>query len=289
MSQKSGMPKHDSRRGPLLRAVSAFVISIAAAGAFLVFYWSDRGTAWLGGSLALAFAGVGAGMVFWAHGMMPDEEISEDRGDLPSSEEEIESFRESLAVGENKIARRRLLGWLLGIAAGLLVLGPVSLIRSLGKSPLPVLFQTVWQNGMMLVTPDGKPVSAADMPVGAVMTVFPAGQVNATASQTLLLRVDQAALKLPPERSGWAPGGFLAFSKICTHAGCPVAQFEKSINVLLCPCHQSAFDVLRGAVVVGGPAGRPLPQLPLKIGRDGILRAGGDFSGTPGPEFWNKA
>ena len=272
----------------MIKAVSSLVVSIAAAAAYLVFYWNDMGTAALGVALALALTGAGAGLVFWAHDLMPDEEISEDRGSLASTEEEIETFLESFTTGEKKIARRKVLGWMIGSAAGLLGLGSISLIRSLGRSPLPVLFQTVWRPGTRLVTPDGNPVPAT-IEQGTMMTVFPEGNVNATASQTILIRVDESKLRLPPGRSSWAPGGFLAFSKICTHAGCPVAQYEKTVNILLCPCHQSAFDVLRGAAVVGGPAGRPLPQLPLYVDSDGFLRARGDFSQHPGPEFWNRS
>ena len=293
MSREPGGAGNPARaqgsRAALMRAAGSLVVAIVAGAVFLYGYWSGRGTAFLGICLALSLGGVGIGLVFWAHGLMPDEEISEDRGTLSSTEAEIETFRESLLVGEHKIGRRHLLGWMLGAAISLLALGSVSFIRSLGRSPLPVLFQTVWRNGTRVVTADGKPVGADTVTEGTVLTVYPEGDVNPTAAQTLLLRVDPAKLRLPAGRSGWTPGGLIAFSKICTHAGCPVAQYEKSDQVLLCPCHQSAFDVLRGAAVLGGPAGRALPQLPLVIDSEGFVRAGGDFSQAPGPEFWSKS
>jgi ubiquinol-cytochrome c reductase iron-sulfur subunit len=78
----------------------------------------------------------------------------------------------------------------------------------------------------------------------------------------------------------------LAFSRICTHAGCPVGLYQSETHLLLCPCHQSTFNVLQSAVPTGGPATRSLPQLPLYVDSDGTLRASGGFSEPPGPGFW---
>jgi ubiquinol-cytochrome c reductase iron-sulfur subunit len=105
-------------------------------------------------------------------------------------------------------------------------------------------------------------------------------------SQALLIRVDPALLRLPAGRSGWAPRGYIAFSKFCTHAGCPVGLYRASTHKLLCPCHQSTFDVLEGARPVFGPTTRALPQLPLDVDAEGYLRAKGDFSAPVGPGFW---
>ena len=90
-----------------------------------------------------------------------------------------------------------------------------------------------------------------------------------------------------PGRESWSPENFVAYSRVCTHAGCPVAEYIDVDQMLVCPCHQSAFDVLHGAQVVGGPAARPLPQLPLAIDEDGFLYAQSDFTETVGPGFWN--
>ncbi len=286
MSRDSGDRGTSRRLSALVAAALAFLAGLAGAAAFFYFYWTDGGTAGMGVSLALAMAGMGAGLVVWSHGLMPDEEVSSKREPLPSSDEEKEQFRESFVSGEHRIGRRRLLGLLAGGVMGLLALDSVSLLRSMGKSPLPVLYQTAWTKGARLVTFDGRPVTAAVQP-GDILTVFPEGETDSITSQTLLLRVDEAKLRLPPGRESWTPMGFIAFSKICTHAGCPVAQYEKNVNILLCPCHQSSFDILRGAVPVGGPAGRPLPQLPLYVDQQGFLRARGDFSSHPGPGFWS--
>jgi ubiquinol-cytochrome c reductase iron-sulfur subunit len=122
--------------------------------------------------------------------------------------------------------------------------------------------------------------------VGSVITVFPQGREGSADSQAVLIRVEDGALQLPPDRLAGAPGGLVAYSKVCTHAGCPVGLYETQTHRLLCPCHQSTFDVLRGAQPVFGPAARPLPQLPIEIGPDGLLRATGDFTEPVGPGFW---
>jgi ubiquinol-cytochrome c reductase iron-sulfur subunit len=120
-----------------------------------------------------------------------------------------------------------------------------------------------------------------------VLTVFPNGDSSDPNSATLLIRVAPELLQLPEDRVGWAPDGFIAYSKICTHAGCPVGLYRASQHTLICPCHQSEFDVLRGAVPINGPAARPLPQLRIERQADGTLVALGDFSDPVGPSFWN--
>jgi ubiquinol-cytochrome c reductase iron-sulfur subunit len=133
---------------------------------------------------------------------------------------------------------------------------------------------------------DGNPVSLTSLQPGGMLTVFPEDQVGAERAQTVLIRVKEQLLQLPQERAGWAPRGYVAYSRVCTHAGCPVGEFQTEQSILLCPCHQSTFDVLRGAVPTSGPAARPLPQLPLYADADGTLRAGGGFTAPPGPGFW---
>ncbi len=110
----------------------------------------------------------------------------------------------------------------------------------------------------------------------------------------VLVRVDPATLRLPSGRAGWAPQGILAYSKICTHAACAISLYRSPLSpstqargpALVCPCHYSTFDVLDGGSVEFGPAGRPLPQLPLTIDTRGELRANGPLSGSVGPSWW---
>jgi ubiquinol-cytochrome c reductase iron-sulfur subunit len=132
--------------------------------------------------------------------------------------------------------------------------------------------------------------------LGSFITAFPQGaDMRELGSPVVVVRVDPAALRLPAGRADWAPEGLVAYSKICTHAGCAVSLYRSPLDqqtarqgpALVCPCHYSTFDVLQGASVEFGPAGRPLPQLPLSIRADGVLIAGGGFSGPIGPSWWS--
>ncbi|MDQ3792874.1 MAG: Rieske (2Fe-2S) protein, partial [Actinomycetota bacterium] len=160
-------------------------------------------------------------------------------------------------------------------------------ILSLGPAPGRSLYETGWRRGARVVTADGEPARAQDLPVGTIQTVFPEGAVGRADSQTLLIHVEPDLLQLPAPGSNFAPDGFVAFSKICTHAGCPVGLYRASQHALICPCHQSTFDVLRGAVPTFGPAARPLPQLPIQLQPDGTFVALGDYPEPVGPSFWN--
>jgi ubiquinol-cytochrome c reductase iron-sulfur subunit len=149
------------------------------------------------------------------------------------------------------------------------------------------LERTPWKAGTRVVNDRGELVHANDVALGSLVTVFPEGALNAADGQAVLVRVEPDQLKLPASRSAGAPDGLIVFSKVCTHAGCPVGLYEAQRHELLCPCHQSAFDVLRGAKPTSGPAARALPQLPIAIAPDGTLVAQGDFSGPVGPGYWN--
>lgn len=135
------------------------------------------------------------------------------------------------------------------------------------------------------MTADGTPVSIDTLQPGSTLLVFPEDSIADEKAQTVLVRVNEQFLRMPRERADWAPMGYLAYSRICTHAGCPVGLYQKETHLLLCPCHQSSFDVLKGAEPTGGPAARALPQVPLYVDADGTLRARGGFSTPPGPGF----
>jgi ubiquinol-cytochrome c reductase iron-sulfur subunit len=138
-----------------------------------------------------------------------------------------------------------------------------------------------------LVDVDGLPVGIDSLQTGTILTVFPAGSVGSADSQTVLIRVDPALLRLPAGAADWAPQGCIAYSKVCTHAGCPVGLYREVSHELICPCHQSTFDVLRGATPTSGPAARPLPQLPIQLESDGTFTALSDFQAPVGPSFWD--
>jgi ubiquinol-cytochrome c reductase iron-sulfur subunit len=157
-----------------------------------------------------------------------------------------------------------------------------------------VLDRGPWRRGVALVDEQDEPVAADAIEVGAFLTAFPRGaDKRELGSPVVVVRIDPEMLDLPPARRAWAPEGLLAFSKICTHAGCAVSLFRyptyeptSSPPALACPCHYSTFDVRRGAEVVLGPAGRPLPQLPLALDGERRLVAAGPLSGSVGPAWW---
>ena len=260
--------------------------SVAAVGAVVAF-WLNASAQVFGGLIALSLVAGGAGLVAWAHGAMPDNPAVGEREPLASSVEERAAFVESFVAGEQSVGRRRLLAGSLLVLVGALSAVALSMLRSLGPDPLASLRQTAWRPGSRLVQSDGTPIKPGDIRVGSVLTVFPEGHVGAAESQTLLIKVQPELLDLPPDQQGWAWQGLVAYSKICTHAGCPVGLYEQQQHLLLCPCHQSTFDVLRGAQPTSGPADRALPQLPLSVNTDGYLVAQSDYQTAVGPGFWN--
>jgi ubiquinol-cytochrome c reductase iron-sulfur subunit len=272
------------------RAVgTAFALSILASLTVTLVYARGGQPQLEGALLGVSFAALGTGIILWAKDLLVPEEISEEREPEPSAPGVRAAAETALAIGERQFTRRRALSRLLLGALGALGLAALFPIRSLGPGPGRSLFHTQWSAGARLVDAEGRPVRVRDLEVGSVVTVFPEGFVGSPVSQALLIRVEPGSLQLPPERLAWAPDGLVAYSKICTHAGCPVGLYHASTHELLCPCHQSTFDVLRGAAPVFGPASRPLPQLPLQAGADGVLQARGDFQEPVGPGFWERS
>lgn len=285
MESESQMERRE--RWGTLFVLCAFVVAVLGGVGFVIAYWmGDTSTAMLGGTMALFFGGMGVTLVLWAGWLMSHKEAVEPRHVLQSPPSELESAAEAFCGGAREVRRRRLLKWMGLTGVGVLASLMVSLIRSLGISPDPSLYSRIWKGGQRLVTVDGKPVSLSSLVAGSTMTVFPEDQVGSERAQTVLIRVQEQLLQLPGERANWAPSGYVAYSRVCTHAGCPVGEFEAEQSLLLCPCHQSTFDVLRAAAPTGGPAARALPQLPLYADADGTLRAGGGFTSPPGPGFW---
>jgi ubiquinol-cytochrome c reductase iron-sulfur subunit len=273
-------------RGPERSVALALAVS-ALAGLGLAVVYVLGGNAQLEGALlAVSLGGLGIGMILWGKRLLPPEQVTEER-DVPSPREERRAADAALTQGEEEIGRRTFLTRLLLAALGALGLAALFPIRSLGPSPGRSLFRTRWRPGARLVSEEGAPVTAETLQVGSVITVYPEGFVGSADSQTLLIRVEEGLLELPADRLAGAPGGLVAYSKVCTHAGCPVGLYRAETRSLLCPCHQSTFDVLRGAEPVFGPAARPLPQLPIEIDAGGQLRALGDYTAPVGPGFWD--
>jgi ubiquinol-cytochrome c reductase iron-sulfur subunit len=269
---------------------ACFVISILAFIALAWTYWVGGQVQFEGFFLMLGIGGIGVGLVSWGKYLMPRGPFEEERDRLVATEEEREAFRATFGRGAIAIERRGFLVKLAGAAVGLFGLLTLFPLRSLGPKPGNILFTTNWKKGSKLVMADGHPVHVDDLEVGGVTTVFPEGyntQDRYTAvDQTLLIRASSEPIGLHPD---WAPHGYLAFSKVCTHAGCPVSLYEEEAQRLLCPCHQSVFEILQGAQPVFGPAPRPLPALPLYVDSDGILRAQRGYNEPIGPGFWERA
>lgn len=277
---------HRERWGTLF-VLCAFIVAVLGGVGFLITYWSGSpSNGMLGGSLALFFGGTGVTLVLWARWLMSHKEAVEPRHVLQSRPSEREGAAEAFCGGARDVRRRRLLKWMGLGGAGFLASMVASLMRSLGVSPDVSLYSTVWKEGQRLLTLDGKPVSLSSLELGSTVTVFPEDKVGSERAQTVLIRVKEQLLQMPEDRASWTPGGYVAYSRVCTHAGCPVGEFEAEQSLLLCPCHQSTFDVLRAAIPTSGPAARALPQLPIYADADGTLRAGGGFTAPPGPGFW---
>jgi ubiquinol-cytochrome c reductase iron-sulfur subunit len=268
-------------------AFAAFVVSALCLLALAVVYALGGDPQAEGALLGVGLLALGGGLVLWAHWLMPSGPFEQERHDLASPEPELEAFEETLEHPEGVSRRKLLVGGLLG-ALGALGVALVFPIRSLGPGPGTTLLRTPWRRGRRAITIDGRPVLAREVPLDGLVTVFPAGHPDSADGQVVLMRVRPDRLHLPPGREDWAPDGLIAYSKVCTHAGCPVGLFEPSSGQLLCPCHQSAFDVLDGAQPIFGPAARALPQLPIAIDEQGYVVAQSDFHEPVGPSFWNR-
>jgi ubiquinol-cytochrome c reductase iron-sulfur subunit len=267
---------------------AAFLVTIISALALFVVYVRGGNTQAEGALLAIALGGVGVGLLVWAKRLMPHirDETQPRAKAVPATEADLEATVETMESGVEEIRRRRFLSRMLLGAAGALGLAALIPIRSLGRSPGDSLLHTKWTPGAKLVTIDGTPVTASTLEIGSFTTVFPEGHEGSADSQAVLIRVEPGQLQLAEAAMAGAPDGLVAYSKICTHAGCPLGLYLAATHELRCPCHQSTFDVLDGAKPVYGPAPRPLPQLPIEIAEDGVLIATGDFPAPVGPSFW---
>lgn len=273
---------NDARRDQLLVA-AAFCVAILAAAAFVVEYVRRAQTQWEGVFLATAFASFGAGLVWWAHRLLNLPDSVDHRHRLPSKPAERHEVVEAVEA-DGMLERRPALRRMMLAAGAALAAAAIVPFRSLGPRPRR---STPWREGVRLVDERGQAVNVADVPVDSLVTVFPEGHLELADAPTLLMRVDPRFIAAATGREKWSPEGLLAFSKICTHAGCPVGLYQAQSMTLLCPCHQSVFDVTRGATPTSGPAGAPLPQLPLRITDDGQIVAAGEFSAPVGPPSWS--
>jgi len=230
---------------------------------------------WLAAIAFLALATAAGGL---ARALDAPADLHEERYPLGPSQ--------PAALPPGALTRRGLFGNMWAYAAG--AFGVLALVPFVALARRRAPRGTAWSPGARVVNADGTALKADDIDVGGVTTVFPEGNVGAPESATLLIRLEEGLLRPQPGRAGWAPAGNVAYSKICTHAGCPVALYRHASYQLYCPCHQSVFDVLDAARPLSGPATRALPQLALDVDAAGYLIARGDFSEPVGPDEWDR-
>src|SRR5215467_5273043 len=268
------------------RLVAAlFILSVLASIGFVAAYVG----------LEVAFGALAVGAVIWIRYLMPDVELTEERKPLASSRQQRAEFEETFTEGAEAsgFAKRPLLRRTLIAASVALAVPPIVVLRDLGPLPGTSLRHTVWRRGMrLLVYGPNTPLRPADFAIpGQMITVVPDGyQDNLDAlakATTIILKFAPGQLQSPTNLN-WTVDGIVAYSKICTHVGCPVALYEQTTHHILCPCHQSTFDATRGAQVIFGPAARPLPQLPLGTDAQGYLIAASDYREPVGPSFWER-
>jgi quinol---cytochrome c reductase iron-sulfur subunit len=259
--------------------VGTAVLAAICALAFGITLVLDGPLALYGGALALGLLFLGFAIRRYFVDRFPDVEavepraVSEDREVAPGPIAEI-----------TPLGRRPFLSRVLVVVGGIFGLNLLALVGSLGPAPGRRLRTTAWDPGDRLMTTDGQFIRPEDIAPGGVSTVWPTGAIGNEFASAVLLRLSSDPL--PPTRGEWVIDGTLvAYSKVCTHAGCPVGLYRERDNVLFCPCHQSTFDAQRGAIPTFGPTARPLPQLPLGVDEDGYLIATGDFQEQVGPAF----
>ena len=259
----------------------------------------------LGLLMGVMLFSMGAGAVYWARTLMTDVEIPQERHQLESDPvtkaEAIAEFQRGAAesgFADRPLIRRTLLG-----AMAVLPLPALWILRDLGPLPGTSLRQTAWTAGELIINDNtvsldgttGQGVKPADILIGSLVSARPAAALTSgddfnnlmIKSAILLVRMDPADIHSQQERD-WGVDGIVAFSKICTHVGCPVQLYEQQTHHMLCPCHQSTFDLSNDGKVIFGPAARSLPQLPITVNSDGYLVAVSDFDAPVGPSFWER-
>jgi ubiquinol-cytochrome c reductase iron-sulfur subunit len=265
----------------------------------------------LGATLGLCFMLLGIGIIHWARKLMSDHEIVENRHPVASSAEDRAEAVNALRQGveESTIMRRPLVRNSLLGAMGTLALPLIIPLRDLapGDALSPsVLEHTVWRKGVRVVRDvSGEPISAADLQMGELVNAEPdlffhpdaygAQELSYDELQAAKAKAAVVVVKMDPDeikpwkgRENWSYGGIMVYSKICTHVGCPISLYEQQTHHMLCPCHQSTFDLADNGRVIFGPAGRSLPQLPITVDAQGYVIAQSDFTEPVGPSYWGR-
>lgn len=269
----------------------------------------------LGFTFGVAVFLIGAGAIQWAKKLMPDVEVVQQRHDMVSDKEsEAEAAanyqrgKEESGFARYKIIRRSLLGAMALFPIPLIVVLRDLWVTPAGETPTELLSTTMWQDGMVIIPDigyeagkDGTPaelgIKPEDIPVGGLVSALPydigklkeatPNLIERGKASIILVRMEPSEIR-SQQGEGWDYNGILAFSKICTHVGCPIALYERRTHHLLCPCHQSTFDLSDSGEVVFGPAARRMPQLPIGVNDEGLLVAKAPFAEPVGPSFWER-
>lgn len=264
----------------------------------------------LGLTLGLAILLIGIGVVQWARLIMSDEELVEERHPVASSDAERAAVIADLdkGIAESGLSRRRIIGASLLGAVGLTTVAPLVTLLDAGPWPLPSTRRETIERTLWAETTPTDPIylvndvtfariRAADVEIGQLINAEPSNleelhgtefQVEKAKAAIIIVRMNPNSIRIPPRRQDWHVGGILAYSKICTHVGCPISLWEQQTHHLLCPCHQSTFDLGDGGKVVFGPAARALPQLPITVDDEGFLIARSDFTAPVGPSYFER-
>jgi ubiquinol-cytochrome c reductase iron-sulfur subunit len=291
------VPEGPRSPGAELAVLVLLGFSAVCAAGFIAVYAYDRTphqTQFLGLSLGLSLLSLAFALILTGKHLVVTEEIEED---YPVEEhpEEQDLIVRTIAESGSRLTRRRLFKLGLFGAVGTLGAALVAPLASLG----PVLdvkpfYATPWRRGRRLVDENGKPLRASDIQEDDFYTAFAEGaDKENVGSVVVLVRLAARYLDLPPDLAHYPAHGIVAYSKICTHAGCaislyraPLFQPDEPPPALVCPCHYSTFAPGTGGNVTFGPAGRKLPMLPLLVDRKGFLRAAGNFDEPVGPSWW---
>jgi ubiquinol-cytochrome c reductase iron-sulfur subunit len=284
-----------NRRAELVVALLLLLAFLAFAG-FIAAYVASGDTQYLGLALGIGLSALGGALALASRTVVAQETVAEPREVVLIHEQEELESTVLVQQGVDRISRRRLLTVSGGAAAFAMVSALVVPLGSCGPftSARKILLETPWRRGRRLVDEKGEPIAAANVTQGAFLTAFPEGANRERLDASLILvRLPRDELELPEHLRGFDADGVLAFSKICPHAGCAISMYRYPLYkpveprpALVCPCHYSTFDVAKGGELIFGPAGRPLPMLPLSIDREGNLRARGPFPEGVGPSWW---
>ncbi len=290
----------------VLFVVAYFTLSIGEDAT--VFAGFGASNVALGLSFGLALLFIGIGIIQLARKLMADHEISEMRHPAKSSDEDRVEVVETLGLGleESGLGRRTLVRNSMLGAVGLIGIPLVVGLRDLGPLPGDKLLHTIWEKGMRVVRDvTGTPILLSDMQIGDLFNAQPEAlfpteengypeltglemQVGKSKASVIMIRMDPDEIVPNKDRENWSVSGVVCYSKICTHVGCPISLAEQKTHHLLCPCHQSTFDLADSGRVIFGPAGRSLPQLPIAVDDEGYLIAQSDFTEPVGPSFWER-